>query len=78
VDVQPGQIVEFVITDAESKDARRRVAVRELWDGEAYDAAKYVELLARACEELFSPFGYEAEELKREWTGRHNVERRPP
>jgi DNA polymerase elongation subunit (family B) len=59
IEVPPGDAVRFVITDAASRDADRRVREERLGAPDAYDAAAYEALLARGVASLFLPFGYD-------------------
>jgi DNA polymerase elongation subunit (family B) len=59
VAMQPGQSVQYVVTDAASRRWQDKVLVRErldLYGG--CDAAHYVKVLARAGESLLSPVGW--------------------
>jgi DNA polymerase elongation subunit (family B) len=57
-DIQPGEVVEYVICDAGSHSASERVKVAQFLRGdESYDADKYVEQVLRATTDLLSPFG---------------------
>lgn len=61
----PGEAVRYVITDSKSRDDRVRVRVEQLVSGdEEYDEEAYVDLLIRAAETLFLPFGYTREKLR--------------
>ncbi|MDH3365338.1 MAG: hypothetical protein OEM29_04975 [Thermoplasmata archaeon] len=61
----PGEAVRYIITDGISRDDRVRVRVEPLVSGdEEYDDEAYVNLLVRATETLFLPFGYTGERLR--------------
>jgi DNA polymerase elongation subunit (family B) len=64
-ELQPGQAVEYLITDSKSKSSWQRVKVAPFLDGdERYDAERYVEFAWRGAAELLSPFGYSFEGLR--------------
>jgi DNA polymerase elongation subunit (family B) len=63
MDLSPGETVRYVVTDSRSKDPRKRVVVEQLVSGDEYDEEAYVDLLARASETLFLPFGYTRERM---------------
>jgi DNA polymerase elongation subunit (family B) len=68
VDRAAGEYVRYVLLDRRSRSWRDRVRVFELLDGsERYDAAAYLELLARAAETLLAPFGIDRKYLKTRW-----------
>ncbi|MCI4322409.1 MAG: hypothetical protein L3K03_00040 [Thermoplasmata archaeon] len=74
---EPGEEVGFLLADRRSQDWRRRAVAAELMTGsESYDAAAYIELLARSFETLFSPFGYTLERVARTWG--HDVQSTTP
>jgi len=59
-DIQPGDVVEYVICDASSHSASERVRVAQFLRGdENYDADKYIEQVLRATADLLSPFGWD-------------------
>jgi DNA polymerase elongation subunit (family B) len=63
--VQPGEVVEYVICDGGSRSASGRVKVAQFLEGnEHYDADKYVEQVLRATADLFSPFGWNFTSLR--------------
>jgi DNA polymerase-2 len=63
----PGETVRYIVTDGDSRDDRARVRVEPLISGdEEYDDDAYVDLLVRAAETLFLPFGYTSEKLREE------------
>jgi DNA polymerase elongation subunit (family B) len=65
VEVSAGQMVRYVITDAQNKAASRRVKAAELMDdGRCVDTEKYVEMLILAGANILSPFGYTEKGLK--------------
>jgi len=66
LELQPGQAVEYLITDSSSKSSWQRVKAAPFLDGdERYDAERYVDLVLRGAAELLSPFGYRFEDLRR-------------
>ncbi len=66
VEVHPGEVIRFVLLDSESKVADERLRIADLLEGgEAYDKAKYVELLCRMGETLLQPLGYDRERIAR-------------
>lgn len=63
-----GEKIRFVLLDRRSRSWRTRVRAAELLTGdERYDAAAYLELLARAAETMFAPFGWTREGLLERW-----------
>ena len=61
----PGETVRYIVTEGGSRDYRTRVRVEPLISGdEEYDDEAYVELLVRATETLFLPFGYTRKNLR--------------
>lgn len=64
----PGEVVRFLIADRTSRSWRHRVTVAEALDGtERYDAAAYLDLLARSAETLLGPLGVRRVELLLRW-----------
>ncbi|MDW5563356.1 MAG: DNA polymerase domain-containing protein [Methanomassiliicoccus sp.] len=64
-ELQPGQAVEYLITDSKSGSSWQRVRAAPFLDGdERYDAERYVELALRGAAELLSPFGWGFQELR--------------
>jgi DNA polymerase elongation subunit (family B) len=64
-DLQPGQAVEYLITDSKSRSSWQRVRAAPFLDGdERYDAERYVEFALRGAAELLSPFGWGFLELR--------------
>jgi DNA polymerase elongation subunit (family B) len=64
IHLQPGEMVEYIITDATGKnrpDKARPLALYSLDDG--YDIDKYAQLALKAVETLLLPFGYELDRL---------------
>lgn len=60
----PGETVRYIITDAGSRDADRRLKVGQFVEpGDPYDAQAYVKLVLRAAENVLLPFGYDRERL---------------
>ncbi len=78
-ELQPGQSVEYLITDSRSGSSWQRVRAAPFLDGdERYDAERYVEFALRGAAELLSPFGWGFRELRdRDDAGRskHRQER---
>jgi DNA polymerase-2 len=62
-DIQPGQPVRYVHTDAKSRHPLRRVAVPHTSAAAQYDVDKYVELLLRATDTLLTLLGWNYERL---------------
>jgi len=59
-DVPPGEMIEYIVL-ADDKGAKPA----QFLDGdEAYDDAKYADLVRRAASELLSPFGYDIEKMR--------------
>ena len=57
-EVHAGQLVRYIITDADAARPQRRVKAWELAKQEQrYDVEKYEQLLKRAIEEVTEPFG---------------------
>ncbi len=68
VDVNPGEIVRYLLVNSESMKASERLKIAELVeDGNEYDKKKYVEHLFKAGESLFQPFGYDLERIEEEY-----------
>ncbi|MDD1767959.1 MAG: hypothetical protein LUQ27_05285, partial [Methanomassiliicoccales archaeon] len=64
-DVQPGEVVKYVICDADSRSASERVKVAQFLRGdEVYDVEKYVEQVLRATADLLSPLGWDLKALQ--------------
>jgi DNA polymerase elongation subunit (family B) len=64
VDIQPGQAVQYVLTDHRSRYYHNRVKVAEMVDPDTvYDRMKYYDITLRAAESLLRPFGYDADAL---------------
>ncbi|KPV63746.1 MAG: DNA polymerase [Candidatus Bathyarchaeota archaeon BA1] len=64
VDISAGQTVRYLITNATSKRADRRVRVAELTGTEArYDVKKHLEFLLSAAANILSPFTYTFDKL---------------
>ncbi|MBI0583648.1 MAG: hypothetical protein ISF22_05405 [Methanomassiliicoccus sp.] len=78
-ELQPGQSVEYLITDSTSGSSWQRVRAAPFLEGdERYDAEKYVDLVLRGAAELLSPFGRGIHELRardRERGSKHRQER---
>jgi DNA polymerase elongation subunit (family B) len=57
--MQAGQILQYVITDYYRKNPRKRaISVELITDNTTYDKRRYVELLARVCNSVITPFGH--------------------
>ncbi|MCK5292340.1 MAG: hypothetical protein KAR39_10040 [Thermoplasmata archaeon] len=68
VDVNPGEIVRYLLVNSESMKASGRLKIADLVeDGDEYDKKKYVEHLFKAGESLFQPFGYDLERIEEEY-----------
>jgi DNA polymerase elongation subunit (family B) len=68
VDVNPGEIVRYLLVNSESMKASERLKIADLVeDGDEYDKKKYVEHLFKAGESLFQPFGYNLERIEEEY-----------
>jgi DNA polymerase elongation subunit (family B) len=64
-ELQPGQSVEYLITDSKSGSSWQRVRAAPFLDGdERYDAERYVDFTLRGAAELLSPFGWGFKELR--------------
>ena len=64
IELQPGQIISYVVTDAKAKNPNFRVRALPLAREKAsYDRWWYLDLLLRAGEELFGLFGYTKEKI---------------
>jgi DNA polymerase-2 len=56
--MRAGQVLQYIITDYDRKNSRKRTVPVELIDGRTtYDAKRYTELLARTCNTVTEPFG---------------------
>jgi DNA polymerase elongation subunit (family B) len=68
VDVNPGEIVRYMLVNSESMKASKRLKIADLVeDGDEYDKKKYVEHLFKAGESLFQSFGYDLERIENEY-----------
>jgi DNA polymerase-2 len=66
IPIHPGEKVQYVIKDAESKDKTDRVRPLPLvGPDDHYDVKKYLESLFKAGEEVLIHFGYNAKRLKK-------------
>ena len=64
VKVRPGEHIQYIVTDGDSKRYATKVKVWSLARGdELYDKKKYVRHLLRAGESILSPFGYTERKL---------------
>jgi DNA polymerase elongation subunit (family B) len=60
VESQPGRSVQYLVSDAASRDHHRKVLIRERLDMfEGFDLGHYLKVLARTGESLLSPMGYD-------------------
>ncbi len=67
IPIHPGEKVRYVIKDALSKDKSERVRPFPLvGPDDTFDVKKYLEMLAKATEEILIHFGYDAKRLKYE------------
>jgi len=64
IEVSGGQIVRYLITDAGSRSASKRVKAAELITKTHFDVEKYVDMLILAGANILSPFGCTEETLK--------------
>jgi DNA polymerase elongation subunit (family B) len=64
IEVSGGQIVRYLITDAGSRSASKRVKAAELITETHFDVEKYVDMLILAGANILSPFGWAEETLK--------------
>ena len=65
IEVNAGQRVHYVITDAQNKRPDRRVRAAQLIKAETRpDVKKYTDMLVLAGANILSPFGYDEEMLK--------------
>jgi DNA polymerase-2 len=65
--VAPGDRVQVVVTDAQSRDPETRVRELRLWKGdEQYDRAAYETLLLRSLASILLPLGYDEARLAEE------------
>ena len=62
-DIQPGQPVRYVHTDAQSRHPLRRVALPHTSAATHYDKDKYAQLLLRATDTLLTPLGWNYDRL---------------
>jgi DNA polymerase-2 len=75
-ELQPGQSVEYLITDSRSKSSWQRVRAAPFLDGdERYDAERYVEFMLRGAAELLSPFGWGFQQLRERDEGKRSKHR---
>ncbi len=64
VKLHAGEGMRYVITDYKGRDSRRATPL-DAWDGRSsYDAARYIELLARTCASILEPFDPECTETR--------------
>ena len=66
IPIHPGEKVSYVIKDAQSKNKGERVKPFSLMGpDDTYDVEKYLEILAKATEEILIHCGYDAKHLKK-------------
>ena len=66
IPIHPGEKVNYVIKDAQSKNKGERVKPFSLMGpDDTYDVGKYLEMLAKATEEILIHCGYDAKHLKK-------------
>lgn len=64
-DVYPGQTVQYLIVDSNSKRVNERVLAKQLVNAKVnYDVEKYLELLVSAADTLLSIFGYHSQRIR--------------
>lgn len=64
LEVKPGEHIQYIITNANSRKYGRKVKAWRLADGnEGYDKQKYLSYLLKAGETILSPFGYSERRL---------------
>jgi DNA polymerase elongation subunit (family B) len=64
-DVYPGQTVQYLIVDSNSKRVNERVLAKQLINAKVnYDVEKYLELLVSAADTLLSIFGYHSQRIR--------------
>jgi DNA polymerase elongation subunit (family B) len=57
--MQPGQILQYIITDYYRKNSRKRaIPVALINEKTTYDSRRYTQLLAAVCNSVTEPFGY--------------------
>lgn len=56
--LKAGEVIRYVITDYRAGHGPRSVPEELLEQGTAYDAQRYVELLAKVCDSVTLPFGH--------------------
>ena len=65
IHVEPGQSINFIVTNNQSKCYKKRVRVQEIINGnEKIDANFYINQIARCAESILIPFDYSHEKLK--------------
>jgi len=58
IKIHSGEIIEYIYINAYHRNPLRRVKAWKIYDGEKYDAEKYVELLLDAAETILTVFGF--------------------
>jgi DNA polymerase elongation subunit (family B) len=65
IQVQPGEIIEFIILDQTGKrDPRKARSLLTYQPEDGYDTEKYTEQVLKAVETLLAPFGYDMGHLE--------------
>ena len=66
VKLDPGESIQYIITNAKDKDPASRARAYATMTAEySYDLEKYTELLLKSGESLLSLFGYDFKKLER-------------
>lgn len=74
VDVEPGQVVRYIITDMNSRDPTRKVREARLLRGtEKYDREAYKRLVIRGIASLVLPFGLDEDRLAERYASTHQA-----
>ena len=63
--VHPGETINYIVTDQNSKDYREKVRIQHL-SKEDYDRRYYENYLYSIAEEILIPFGYDEERIEKE------------
>lgn len=58
IKIHSGEIIKYIYINAYHRNPLRRVKAWKIYDGEKYDAEKYVELLLDAAETILTVFGF--------------------
>lgn len=74
VEVAPGDVVRYIVKDAQAREPGERVAEERLLTGdEPYDPAHYETLVLRSLESLLLPFGWDLGGLGERYASRRQV-----